>query len=136
VVILGGGLIGSESAVYLDGLGKKVTVVEMRGDYAPDAADMHKIGLEVYFKSSNVHMQLNTMAKEITDEGLLCVDKDGNEILFPADTILVAAGMRANEKAVEELRYAAPRFFQLGDCIKPGKVYDAVHGGYYGALDI
>ncbi len=136
VVILGGGLIGSESAVYLDGLGKKVTVIEMRGDYAPDAAPMHKIGLEVYFQTSNVKIQLNTRAKEITEEGLVCVDGDGKEVTFPADTILVAAGMRANQQAVEELRYAAPRFFQLGDCIKPGKVYDAVHGGYYGAIDI
>lgn len=136
VVILGGGLIGSESAVYLDGLGKKVTVIEMRGDYAPDAPEMHKIGLETYFRKSNVRIQLNTRAKEITDDGLICVDKTGKEILYPADTILVAAGMRPNEEAVEELRYAAPRFFQLGDCVKTGKVYDAVHGGYYGALDI
>lgn len=136
VVILGGGLIGSESAVYLDGLGKDVTVVEMRDTYAPDAPDMHKIGLEVYFKNSNVKMHVNTKAKAVTEEGLLCEDKDGNEILFEADTILVAAGMRPNTAAVEELRYAAPRFFQIGDCIKVGKVYDAVHGGYYGAIDI
>lgn len=136
VVILGGGLIGSESAVYLDGLGKDVTIVEMRGDYAPDAPDMHKIGLEVYFRNSNVKIHLNTKAKAVTEEGLLCEGPDGNEILFEADTIFVAAGMRPNTEAVEELRYAAPRFFQLGDCVKVGKVYDAVHGGYYGAIDI
>ncbi len=33
VVILGGGLVGSECAIYLDGLGKDVTIVEMKEDW-------------------------------------------------------------------------------------------------------
>lgn len=136
VVILGGGLIGSESAVYLDSLGKEVTIVEMRSDYAADAPAMHKLGMQEYFKNSNVKIYLNTKAKEVTEEGLLCESADGNEVLLKADTIFIAAGMQPDTEAVEELRYAAPRFFQIGDCIKVGKVYDAVHGGYYGAIDI
>lgn len=136
VVILGGGLIGSESAVYLDSLGKEVTIVEMRGDYAADAPVMHKLGMQEYLKDSNVKMYLNTKAKEVTEEGLLCENAEGNQILLEADTIFVAAGMQPDTEAVEKLRYAAPRFFQIGDCIKVGKVYDAVHGGYYGAIDI
>lgn len=136
VVILGGGLIGTESAVYLDSLGKDVTVVEMRGAYAPDAPVMHRYGLEAYLEKSNVKIHLNTRAKEITEQGLLCEDAEGKEVLLEADTIFLAAGMRPNAEAVEELRYGAPRFFQIGDCIKVGKVYNAVHGGYYGAIDI
>jgi 2,4-dienoyl-CoA reductase-like NADH-dependent reductase (Old Yellow Enzyme family)/thioredoxin reductase len=136
VVILGGGLIGTETAIYLDSLGKDVTVVEMRNDYAPDTSEMHKIALEVTLKKGHVKMHLNTRAKEVTDEGLLCIDKDGNEVLYPSDSILVAAGMKPNSASVEALRYAAPRFFQIGDCVKVGKVLEAVHGGYYGALDI
>lgn len=136
VVILGGGLIGSESAVYLDSLGKEVTVVEMRQDYACDAPWMHKVGMNDYLKNSRVKFYLNTKAKAVTEEGLLCEREDGSEILCEADTIFIAAGMQPDTEAVEKLRYAAPRFFQIGDCIKVGKVYDAVTGGYYGALDI
>lgn len=136
VVILGGGLIGSESAVYLDSLGKEVTIVEMRGDYAQDAPGMHKLGMQEYFKNSNVKICLNTKAKAVTGDGLLCENADGSEVLFEADTIFLAAGMQPDTEAVEKLRYAAPRFFQIGDCIKAGKVHDAVTGGYYGAIDI
>jgi len=136
VVIIGGGLIGSESAVYLDGLGKDVSIVEMRNQYASDAPDMHHIGLEVYFRDSQVQIHLNTKAKQVVDEGLICEDNEGKEFLIEADTIFVAAGMKPYQEAVEELRYAAPRFMQIGDCVKVGKVLDAVHGGYYGALDI
>lgn len=136
VVIIGGGLIGCETAVYLDGLNKDVTVVEMKDNYAVDAPDMHHIGLEVYFRNHHVNILLETKAKAVQKEGLLCETKDGKDILLEADTILVAAGMKPNMATVEELRYAAPRFMQIGDCVKVGKVYNAVHGGYYGALDI
>ena len=71
VVIIGGGLVGSETAIYLDGLGKKVTVVEMKDDYAPDANEMHKIGLEHEFAKNNVKFHLNTSAKAVTDDGLI-----------------------------------------------------------------
>ncbi|MGN0563743.1 MAG: FAD-dependent oxidoreductase, partial [Candidatus Heritagella sp.] len=136
VVILGGGLIGSESAIYLDSLGKDVTIVEQKDTLAPDAPYMHKYGMDLYFEKSRIQIHRNTRAKAVLEEGLLCEDDRGREVLLEADTILLAAGMRPNQEAVEELRYAAPRFFQIGDCVKVGKVYDAVHGGYYGALDI
>lgn len=136
VVILGGGLIGAESAIYLSGLGRDVTVVEMRGAFAPDAPWMHKQGIEICFQQNEVKVHLNTRAKAVTEDGLLCEDSQGRELLLPADTILVAAGMRPNAAAVEALRYAAPRFLPLGDCVRVGKVHDAVSGGYYGAIDV
>lgn len=136
VVILGGGLIGTESAVYLDSLGKEVSVVEMRGDYAVDAPGFHKLGLKTCLDKSRVKIYLNTTARRVTKKGLVCTDADGRELELEADTILVAAGMRPNEEAVEELRYAAPRFIRIGDCIRAGKVHAAVTGGYYGAIDI
>jgi 2,4-dienoyl-CoA reductase-like NADH-dependent reductase (Old Yellow Enzyme family)/NADPH-dependent 2,4-dienoyl-CoA reductase/sulfur reductase-like enzyme len=136
VVILGGGLVGTESAVYLDSIGRDVTLVEMRGGYALDAAEMHKTGLELELRRNRVDLRLNTKAKAVTDRGLLCEDADGREILLEADTILLAAGMRPNAGIVEELRYSAPLTFAVGDCFKIGKVVDAVYGGYYGALDI
>jgi 2,4-dienoyl-CoA reductase-like NADH-dependent reductase (Old Yellow Enzyme family)/thioredoxin reductase len=136
VVILGGGLVGTETAVYLDSLGRDVTVVEMRGDYAPDAAEMHKTGLELELRKNRVRMLLNTRAMRVEDAGLVCEDMDGRELLLPADTVLLAAGMKSELDTVEALRYSAPWSLSVGDCVKPGKVVDAVYGGYYGALDI
>ena len=58
VVILGGGLIGSESAVYLSSLGKDVSIVEMREDYAIDAPRMHKLGITTNLKKNHVKIYL------------------------------------------------------------------------------
>lgn len=135
IVILGGGLAGSECAIYLDGLGKDVTLVEMKGDWAADAYFMHKNAMKIYMDNSNIKIQVNTVAKEISEEGLLCETPDG-EVFFAADTILLAAGVRADRKTAESFYNAAPRVFEAGDCIKAGRVAEAVSVGYYRALDI
>ena len=42
--------------------------------------------------------------------------------------------MRADRTVAETFYNAAPRVFEVGDCIKPGRVVDAVTNGYYRAL--
>ena len=135
VVILGGGLVGSECAIYLDGLGKDVTVVEMKDDWASDAYFMHKNAMNIYLRDSKVQIHTKTTAKAVTDEGLLCSTADG-DLLLEADTILLAAGMKPDRELADSFYNAAPRVFQVGDCIKAGRVLEAVTLGYYRALDI
>lgn len=135
VVILGGGLVGSECAIYLDSLGKNVTVVEMKDDWASDAYFMHKNAMNIYLRDSKVQIYTNTTAKSVTEEGLLCSTADG-DLLLEADTILLAAGMKPDRELADSFYNAAPRVFQVGDCIKAGRVLEAVTLGYYRALDI
>ncbi len=135
VVILGGGLVGSECAIYLDSLGKDVTVVEMKDDWAADAYFMHKNAMKIYMRTSNIQIHVGTTAKAVTETGLLCDTAEG-ELLLEADTILLAAGMKADRACAESFYNTAPRVFEVGDCIRAGRVVDAVSGGYYRALDI
>lgn len=135
VVILGGGLVGSECAIYLDGLGKDVTIVEMKEDWAADSYFMHKNAMKIYMRDSNIKIHVNTTAKAITDKGLVCQTPEG-ELVIPADNILLAAGMKADRKAAESFYNVAPRVFETGDCIKAGRVVEAVTTGYYRAIDI
>jgi len=135
VVILGGGLVGSETAVYLNGLGKDVTVVEMKDDFAAEANEMHKIALEHEFKNSRITLHLNTSAVAVTEEGLVCRNADG-EFTITADSILLAAGMRADWATVERLRYSAPWYWAIGDCVKAGQVVAATEQGHNVVLDL
>ena len=91
--------------------------------------------MKVYMEHSKIQIHTNTTAKEITDKGLLCQTAEG-KVLFEADTILLAAGMKPDRKAADDFYNTAPRVFQVGDCIKAGRVVDAVSLGYYRALDI
>ena len=128
-------MVGSESAIYLDGLGKKVTMVEMQDDWAKDSYWMHKDAMKMYMKNSNIDIHVNTKAKEVTDEGLICITGD-EEKLIKADTILVAAGMSSRKDVALSFNNTAPRVSYIGDCMKPGRVAEAVSQGHYKALDI
>ena len=95
IVILGGGLVGCETAIHLGKLGKKVTVVEMRSEAAADCNCFHKIAIGMELKKY-VTVLTDTKAENITDKGLEGLDKDGNKIFVPADAVICAAGMRSD----------------------------------------
>ncbi len=136
VVILGGGLVGCETAIWLRSQGKDVAVIEMQGDFAADAPIFHKIAVRQQMERLGVDLRLNTTAVSIGDEGLVGRTKDGDEILFAADTILCAAGMRARHQVVESLLPLSAEVYPVGDCVRAGQVFWAVSGGYFAALDL
>jgi pyruvate/2-oxoglutarate dehydrogenase complex dihydrolipoamide dehydrogenase (E3) component len=136
VVILGGGLVGCESAVHLAQEGKDVTVVEMMKDVAVDAnVRQRPILLDMLAK---LHVKVETRMKgvKITDGGLVCTDETGKENLFEADTVVCSVGQRPLREVVNDLLDAAPEVIQVGDCVKPEKVTEALYRGYHAGLDI
>lgn len=135
VVVLGGGNVGAEVSIYLDMLGKDVTMIEMKDTWAPDAYWMHKVAMDKYLRDSNVKIRVSTAAKEIADNGILCQAPEG-EVFIEADTILLAAGMKSRKDAALGFYNTAPKVVEIGDGIRPGRVVDAVKFGYYAALDI
>lgn len=135
IVILGGGLVGCETAVHLAQEGKDVTVVEMRGEICPDANGRHR-PLLLQELDQLVTCWTNLRAVRVVPDGLVCTDTDGNEIFFKADTVIVAAGMRPHRDTADALRDCAPEVVELGDCVKPAQVTQAVFRGHFAALDI
>lgn len=130
IVILGGGLIGCETGIYLGMQGKDVTIVEMRDELAKDANDFHKMALNMEFEKY-VKSMVNTKAKEITKEGVICIHEAGQEQLLFADTVIIAVGVRPNTDAVNELSGLTKEFYMIGDCVQAGQVTQAVQQGYY-----
>jgi len=72
----------------------------------------------------------------VTDEGILCEDKDGKEVLVPGSTVICALGQRSRTDVVEELLDAAPFVRVIGDAAKVSTITNAVYWGYHAALDI
>jgi 2,4-dienoyl-CoA reductase-like NADH-dependent reductase (Old Yellow Enzyme family)/thioredoxin reductase len=136
VVVLGGGLVGCESAVHLAQEGRKVTLVEMMDDVAVDANVRHRPVLLEMMTQYGVVVHTRMKGVRITDQGLVCEDADGKEKLFEGDTVLCAVGQRPLREIVNPLLDAAPEVVQVGDCVKPQKVTEALYRGYHAGLDI
>jgi 2,4-dienoyl-CoA reductase-like NADH-dependent reductase (Old Yellow Enzyme family)/thioredoxin reductase len=136
VVILGGGLVGCEEAIYLAMQGKEVTVVEMLEKHARDANGVIKLALGVEFRKYSIRILTGTRGKSIEKEGLLCIDPQGKEVLYKADTIICALGQKSLTYTVDQLRGTAPEFYFIGDCVKPQKIVEAITAGYDTAMDL
>lgn len=134
VAVLGGGLVGCESGVYLAQKGHDVTIVEMRDDVASDANPRHRPALMKELSALTVCTDLKATA--ITEKGLLCIDKNGNKVLVEADTVLSAAGMKPRTALVDSLRQTAPIVQIIGDCDKASNIRNASFRGYHAALDL
>ena len=138
VVILGGGLVGTEEGIYLAMQGKEVTIVEMLGEVARDTNWIHRIALELELEkyANNLKVETWTKGKAVTEEGLLCEKQDGKEVLYQADTVICAAGYKPLSAVVDRLRGETPEFYSIGDCVKPQKIYEAVHSAYETAMGL
>lgn len=135
VVVLGGGLAGCEAAIHLAQEGKKVTVVEMRKELAPDANVRHH-PLLLQKISELVTVRTGLRGMEITADGVACEDKDGQRHFVKGSSVICALGQRACTDVVEELRDSAPYVVSIGDCAKVATITNAVYQGYHAALDI
>ncbi|MCI9976054.1 FAD-dependent oxidoreductase [Clostridioides difficile] len=136
IIVLGGGLAGCETAIHLAKEGKKVHIVEMRSELAPDANIRHRPILLYEIEKQGVEVHTEFKGLKVSEEGVLCADKNGNEILVPGTHVICALGQRANRNIVEELIDCAPYVAQIGDCVRPSTITTAVYQGYHAALDI
>lgn len=135
VVVLGGGLAGCEAAIHFGQEGKKVHLVEMRDELAPDANIRHRpLLLAEIDKYVTVHTGYKGL--KVSEQGVLCADKDGNEHMVEGSSIVCALGQVPRRNVVTNLLDAAPYVITIGDANRASTITTAVYQGYHAALDI
>ncbi|MBR6312477.1 MAG: FAD-dependent oxidoreductase [Oscillospiraceae bacterium] len=155
VVILGGGLVGMELAIFLSMLGRKCTVVEMLPDLNAGGNNLHALAVYWQMRKYGIHATTGTKALEITDKGVLCEyvgttpseksvfdmpkiypDGQSGTHLYEADTVVYAVGQRPLTAEAVTLRDCAPEFAAIGDCVVSKDIWTATRTAYYIARDI
>jgi 2,4-dienoyl-CoA reductase-like NADH-dependent reductase (Old Yellow Enzyme family)/thioredoxin reductase len=138
VVMLGGGLVGCETAVHLAKAGKQVTLVEMREELAPDAYRLHKHKLrQLIAQSDSITVMTGTKCLAVQG-GTVTVEQNGAAATLTADTVISALGMKARptEKIQTMAEQAGAEFVAVGDCLRARKIYDAILEGYVAARNL
>jgi 2,4-dienoyl-CoA reductase-like NADH-dependent reductase (Old Yellow Enzyme family)/thioredoxin reductase len=136
VIMVGGGLIGSEQGLHLAKIGHEVTIVEMLPRIANESYGMYREALVREIAKKNIKIMENTKCLEIGHNYVKVLLPDGNEEYLEADTILYALGMKP--APFDELRVIAGDIPVdiIGDAIKPGKVDHAISSAYQAAVSI
>lgn len=129
VVILGGGMVGCETAEFLASKGKDVTIVEMLDKIARDIGPSVRWVTVRRIKGWGIKMLTSAKVKSITDEGVV-VEKEGKAQTIGADTIVLAAGMKPNKALFDALKNKIPRAQAIGDCVEARRILEAIHDGF------
>ena len=128
VVVIGGGDVGCETAAYLAQQGKKVTIVEMLNELMDDEIINVKIVLEKIMRELNIEVYLGSKVEAITDDTVIISGKSGvREIV--ADSVVLSLGIEEQNEDVRALECKCADVHILGDCIKAGRIRDAVRDG-------
>lgn len=136
IAILGGGLVGCETALYLAMcLHKQVTLVEMSGAIAQEEYSIPRQAL-VEHMNEYVTYYCGVQCTAITSEGMEVADAYGNHARIEADTVVLAAGMRARTAQAEQFRGLSLFFEPIGDCVVAKNVRGATRSGYDAASRI
>lgn len=131
VVIIGGGEIGVETGLYLNEKGHEVTIVEMSDMLASEVSFVHNYSqLEAQWKGrAGFNWHLNTRCVEIADWGI-CAEGPEGMMKLEADTVIVAAGMKARSKEAMDLAVDGVQTFIIGDSNEVGSIQTAIRSGF------
>jgi 2-enoate reductase len=136
VVMIGGGLVGCETTLYLAQKGKKVTIVESLDSIARDMWSASRLHLLKLLHDANVDILTNVNVLEITDKGIVIADNDGKNIIIDADTVVLAVGFKPDRELFETLKNKLPEVYAIGDCVETREVMSAVWDGFNAARSI
>ncbi|MGQ9460416.1 MAG: oxidoreductase [Candidatus Bathyarchaeaceae archaeon] len=129
VIVVGGGMVGAETAEFLAGRGKKVTILEMLGRIGMDMVPMVILLLYRRLKELGVVMITNAKVEKITRNSVV-YEKDGKKQTVEADSVVLAMGSKPNLGLMGALKGKVPELYAIGDAEKPGNVLKAIHDGY------
>jgi 2,4-dienoyl-CoA reductase-like NADH-dependent reductase (Old Yellow Enzyme family)/thioredoxin reductase len=128
-VIIGGGYAGTEAAWVLAEAGKQVAIVEMMSVLAEQMNMVDRFYLLHQLEEHGVNIMTDRKALEVVSEGVVVESSTGKKETVEADTIVWACGSRSEKGLYESIKDEVKEVHVIGDCVKPGRIQEAVHQG-------
>jgi len=158
VVIIGGGAVGLETALFLAHKGaldaealyflmfkraekietlqsllyqgvKEITVLEMLNKLGQDIGSSTRWTILQDVNRMGIKTFTRMQASEITPEGVMA-ERDGKDVFIKGDTVVIAAGARSENRLYEELKGRVAEVYLIGDAKSPRKILEAVAEGF------
>jgi len=130
-VVIGGGVTGCETALYLSQLGRKVTIVEKLSELMPleEIGYRHKTAvLSKMLREARVRAFLNSEVIEVA-ESTAMIKFGRMKFQIGADTIVLSIGFTTDKHLIDSLKASCGESYVIGDCANPGRILEAIHDG-------
>jgi 2,4-dienoyl-CoA reductase-like NADH-dependent reductase (Old Yellow Enzyme family)/thioredoxin reductase len=133
--VIGGGLVGLETADLLSNLGKRVTVVEMLPEVGGDMDLLARSMLLGRLNRQGVVIHINTRITGLASNEALA-QKEDHAVSFPIETVVLAVGVRPNRQLAGILEFSGLEIHVIGDALQPRKALEAIWEGFEVGLKI
>jgi 2,4-dienoyl-CoA reductase-like NADH-dependent reductase (Old Yellow Enzyme family)/thioredoxin reductase len=128
VVVIGGGMVGCETAEFLAQKGRRVTILEMLDEIGSDIGVSTRQTVLYRLRNAGIEMVTKARAEEITERGVRATQNNAIRF-FEADTVVLAVGFTPNTGLAQKLAGKVSAMYSIGDCVEPRKIVDAIGDG-------
>jgi 2,4-dienoyl-CoA reductase-like NADH-dependent reductase (Old Yellow Enzyme family)/thioredoxin reductase len=141
VAVIGGGLVGVETALHLAMQGRKVSVVEALPEIARDLEPVSRIALlrpGGLLSRYGIRVYTSATVTRIEKRGVEVVRPPLERFFIDAESVVLAVGRTSNidPSLISSAREIAKELYIIGDAKSPRKAIDAIHEGFFTALNI
>lgn len=137
VAVIGGGLVGCETACSVAETADSVTIVEFMPDIlmTGEEARNNGIALRALLKRRKIQIICGAAVQRVEKDRILYRKADREEIL-PCDAVVLATGFVSNNKLEKELAELGIEAVLVGDAVEPGKIGISIREGMFSVLDM
>jgi pyruvate/2-oxoglutarate dehydrogenase complex dihydrolipoamide dehydrogenase (E3) component len=136
VVVVGGGMVGCETAEFLAENDNHITILEMLDDMALDCEPNTRDELIPRLEKYGIKMMTHTRVLKVLEDGVAADRGDGQERVISGDWIVLALGIKSQDTLLGELRGKSYEVYAVGDCKEPRGIQEAVYEGSWTAMQI
>jgi NADPH-dependent 2,4-dienoyl-CoA reductase/sulfur reductase-like enzyme len=133
IVVVGGGMVGCETADWIAQNGKQVVIVEQLAQIANDVESRTRKMLLARLESHKVEIICNAKAERFGKNKVVCSQAGIRFDIEGVDNIVLALGYRANGLMPQ---IPSAKVHRIGDCVEPRKAMSAIHEAFLLATEM
>lgn len=135
VVVIGGGLVGAETADMLGQQCEQVTIIEMLPQIMKDGEAAPTKYMKERFSKNGVQIHTSTKLLEIGDH-TVTAEKDGERfVLENIDTVIIAVGVKTDRTLLDSMEHVSCKVLKVGDANGVKNGYLGIREGYEAGLN-
>jgi 2-enoate reductase len=135
VLIVGGGMEGCETAVWLSQKGKEVRIIELLDAIATNVHQANRQMLLDMMDDLKLEIILKGKITQVNKNGVSLVHEGKNRFL-ECHSLILAAGLTPVRSLTNALKKKGKPFYEVGDCQSPRNVHYAILDGFNVAYSI
>ena len=133
IVVIGGGMVGSETAEWIAENGGQVTLLEQLPEIAGDMESRTRKLMLGRLDSNRVEILCNVVVERVEKNKVMYRQGGLTFEIGGVDHIVLALGYKANDLIPQ---IPSAKIHRIGDCLRPRKAIEAVHEGFLLGVEI